>query len=1151
MAKYAETKEEMLLMALVDHEEINTEHTWYLDSGCSNHMCGDKTLFSELDNSFTESVKLGNNSKLGVQGKGRIRFEVRGIVFLIPEVFYVPDLKNNLLSLGQLQEKGMTVLIKHGKCKIFHASKGLIIESKITQNRMFCVHARCTSEGQKRLGAYMTSSQKCLQSATIDQSKLWHCRYGHLSWNGLQLLQQKGMVKGLPKFVCSQTVCEDCLKGRQHRDPFPTECSWRASKILQLIHSDICGPINPCSNSKKRYLLTFIDDFSRKVWIYFLAEKSEAFEIFKCYKARVEKESGAYICSVRTDRGGEFTSQEFTHFCEIHGIHRQLTAAYTPQQNGVAERKNRTIMNMVRSMLFAKSIPSNFWAEAANWCVHVLNRCPTLAVKNRTPEEAWSGLKPSVDHFRIFGCISHVHVPDSRRVKLDAKSFKCILLGVSEESKAYRLFNPATNKIIVSRDVVFEEDQQWCWDNSSNTDLGTALEWDTHEATVTGDEELAAAQPVHAEGHADGEIAVDDNVAIADSGDIEFEIDAEEEIGVAIDAAPRQSAQMQRLDFSNDTGSSSRTGAVLGEIVDGQGLDFSKAGEMDLCALQNDDEQHISGSVNLEKQGRIRKPPAWLQDYSTGQEFSDEEPGNTMFLAMLGDSDPMTYEEAVKSEKWRSAMDQEMQAIERNDTWELTELPIGGKSIGVKWIFKTKVNESGEVDKYKARLVAKGYCQQYGIDYAEVFAPVARMDTIRIVIALAAQNNWVIYQLDVKSAFLHGEINEEVFVNQPPGYEQKGHESKVYRLKKALYGLKQAPRAWYSRIETYFMEEGFTKCPYEHTLFIKTAGGGKILIVCLYVDDLIFTGNDHMLFAQFKNSMMTTFDMTDLGRMRFFLGIEVLQRTDGIFISQRKYAQEILERFKMDQCNSVHNPAVPGFKLTKDEGGVKVDSTLYKQIVGSLMYLTATRPDLMFIVSLISRYMESPTESHLLAAKRILRYIKGTTNFGIFYKKGGNTEFFGYTDSDYAGDQDDRRSTSGYVFFMGSGAISWSSKKQPVVSLSTTEAEFIAAASSACQVVWINRILKSLNQTQHTPTKVYCDNISAIKLSKNPVMHGRNKHIDIRFHFLRELVKDGSVELITCSTTEQVADILIKPLKLDVFLKMRKLLGVCESPSIN
>jgi len=275
-------------------------------------------------------------------------------------------------------------------------------------------------------------------------------------------------------------------------------------------------------------------------------------------------------------------------------------------------------------------------------------------------------------------------------------------------------------------------------------------------------------------------------------------------------------------------------------------------------------------------------------------------------------------------------MDQEIQAIENNDTWDLTVLPSGGKTIGVKWVFKTKFNENGEVVKYKARLVAKGYCQQHGIDYAEVFAPVARLDTIRIVISIVAQKSWVVCQLDVKSAFLHGEITEEVFVEQPPGYEQKGQEAKVYRLKKALYGLKQAPRAWYSRIDAFFSKEGFIKCPYEHTLFIKTAGGGKILILCLYVDDLIFTGNDNAMFEEFKKSMKTEFDMTDLGRMKYFLGIEVLQKADGIFITQRKYAQEILERFNMAQCNSVYNPVVPGFKLTKDEEGVAADSTVYK-----------------------------------------------------------------------------------------------------------------------------------------------------------------------------------------------------------------------------
>ncbi|KAI5316235.1 hypothetical protein L3X38_045411 [Prunus dulcis] len=734
---------------------------------------------------------------------------------------------------------------------------------------------------------------------------------------------------------------------------------------------------------------SFQDDFSRKTWVYFLVEKSEAFGTFKFFKSRVEKETGAFIRSLRTDRGGEFTSHEFTNFCHENGIHRQLTTAYSPQQNGVAERKNRTIMNMVRSVLSAKQIPKTFWPEAVNWTLHVLNRCPTLAMKNKTPEEAWNGHKPSVDHFRIFGCIAHVHVPDTKRVKLDAKSCKCILLGI--------------------------KDQQWSWNDSHKEAIVADLEWDSDEENSTQREESD-----------------------------EFETD--EVVG--------------------ETESESDSGALI--------------------------EENIQPAEISPRMERIRRPPIWMRDYVTG-----------------------------------------------------------GKTIGVKWVFKTKLNEKGEVDKYKARLVAKGYCQQYGIDYAEVFAPVARLDTIRIVISLAAQKNWVIYQLDVKSAFLHGEISEEVFVDQPPGYEQKGHETKVYRVKKALYGLEQAPRAWYSRIESYFIKEGFNKCPYEHTLFIKTAERGKILIVCLYVDDLIYTGNDATMFEQFKKSMMVEFDMTDLGKMRYFLGIEVIQGSDGIFISQGKYAQEVLERFKMAQCNSVLNPVVPGFKLTKDEGGVEVDSTVYKQMVGSLMYLTSTRPDLMFIISLISRCMERPTEAHLLAAKRAFRYVKGTIDLGIFYKKGGKDELIGYTDSDYAGDQDDRNSTSGYVFKLSSGAVSWFPKKQPVVTLSTTEAEFIAAASSACQVVWLRRILKSLNQEQYSPTLVYCDNVSTIKLSRNPVMHGRSKHIDIRFHFLRDLVKSEVLELVQCSTQEQIADVLTKPLKVDTFLKMRDLMGVCKFPGVN
>jgi len=333
-------------------------------------------------------------------------------------------------------------------------------------------------------------------------------------------------------------------------------------------------------------------------------------------------------------------------------------------------------------------------------------------------------------------------------------------------------------------------------------------------------------------------------------------------------------------------------------------------------------------------------------------------------------------------------------------------------------------------------------------------------------------------------------------------------------------GLSKLPRAWYSRIKAYFMKEGFEKYDYEHTLFIKTGKEGNVLIISLYVDDLIYTGNDELMVSKFKDSMKHEFDMTDLGKIRYFLGLEVLQKSTGVFINQKKYASKVLQRFEMDRSNSVHNPIVPGCKLVKDEGGVKVDKTHFKQMVGSLMYLTAARPDMMFVVSLISRYMENPTEFHLQVAKRVLRYLKGTLDFGIFYKKGGNNELVAFTDSDYAGDLGDRKSTSGYVFLLSSGTISWLSNKQLVVSLSTTEAEFIDAALCACQTVWLKRVLEKLGLNQDKTTIIHCDSSSAINLSKNPVMHGRSKHIDVRFHFLRELTKAGTVELVYCNTQD-------------------------------
>lgn len=314
-------------------------------------------------------------------------------------------------------------------------------------------------------------------------------------------------------------------------------------------------------------------------------------------------------------------------------------------------------------------------------------------------------------------------------------------------------------------------------------------------------------------------------------------------------------------------------------------------------------------------------------------------------------------------------------------------------------------------------------------------------------------------------------------------------------------------------------------------------------MVSLYVDDLIFTGNDELMCVEFKSSMQREFEMTDMGKMKFFLGVEVYQGEDGIHICQKKYAKEVLERFNMGSCNFVKNPIVPGTVLSK-EGSEGTDATLYKQLIGCLMYLTVTHHDLMFVVCLLSHFMADPKEEHMMIAKRVLRYLSGTLEFGVFYKRSSDMNLMGFIDSDYVRDVNDRKSTSGYVFLLNGAAICWSSRKQEIVTFSSTEAEYVAATSSACHCVWLKEILQELDVENCDYVDIMCDNSSAIKLSKNPVMHRRTKHIDVRYHYLRDLVNEGAMKLVFCGTNDQVADIMTKPMKLDQFMKLRDMLGV-------
>ncbi|WJX72888.1 hypothetical protein P8452_56724 [Trifolium repens] len=424
----------------------------------------------------------------------------------------------------------------------------------------------------------------------------------------------------------------------------------------------------------------------------------------------------------------------------------------------------------------------------------------------------------------------------------------------------------------------------------------------------------------------------------------------------------------------------------------------------------------------------------------------------------------------------------------------------------------------------------------------------AALTTIRLVVGLANINNWSIYQMDVKCAFLNGPLEEEVYVKQPTGFIDEDQKEKVYRLHKALYGLKQAPRAWNKRIDSFLSTMGSLKCTTEHGVYVKKSSSDNLIILCLYVDDLLITGSDENEISDFKIELMREFEMTDLGHISYFLGIEFYKSSRGLLMHQKRYASEVLKRFDMVNCNHAVTPAEARLQLTKGSEDADVDPTQFRRLIGSLRYLCNTRPDLTYSVGLVSRFMQKPKLSHLTAAKRILRYIRGSLDYGILFPstdKGMKCKLTAYTDSSWCGDVDARKSTASYVFLLGGAPIAWCSKKESVVALSSCEAEYIAASLCACQAAWMENLMNEILGEDHGAIEMNIDNMSAINLAKNPVSHGRSKHIEMRFHYLREQVSNGKLVLKHCRSEDQIADIMTKAVQTDVFKRLRNMIGMC------
>jgi hypothetical protein len=506
--------------------------------------------------------------------------------------------------------------------------------------------------------------------------------------------------------------------------------------------------------------------------------------------------------------------------------------------------------------------------------------------------------------------------------------------------------------------------------------------------------------------------------------------------------------------------------------------------------------------------------------------------------------EPYTVEDALRDSDWVMAMQEELNNFTRNEVWHLVPCP-NQNVVGTKWVFRNKQDEHDVVTRNKARLVDKGYSQVEGLDFGETYAPVAKLESIHILLAYATYHGFKLYQMDVKSAFLNGPIKEEVYVEQPSGFEDSEYPNHVYKLSKSLYGLKQAPRAWYECLRDFLITNSFKVGKVDPTLFTKTIA--KDLFVCqIYVDDIIFGSTNKSTCEEFSRIMIQKFEMSMMGELKYFLGFQVKRLQEGTFISQTKHIQDILNKFRMKDAKPIKTPMETNGHLDLDTRGKSVDQKVYRSMIESLLYLCASRPDIMLSVCMCARFQANPKEVHLRAVERIMRYLVYTPKFGLWYPKGSTFDLTGYSDADWAGCRIDRKSTSGTCQFLGRSLMSWASKKQNSVAISTAKAEYIAAGHCCAQLLWMRQTLRDYGY-KLSKVPLLCDNESAIHMADNPVEHSRTKHIDIRYHFLRDHQQRGDIDIAYVSTKEQLADIFTKPLDEKTFSKLRNELNILDS----
>jgi Reverse transcriptase (RNA-dependent DNA polymerase)/Pol polyprotein, beta-barrel domain/gag-polypeptide of LTR copia-type/Integrase core domain/GAG-pre-integrase domain len=1139
------------IFAYFASEPTLTKRDVLIDSGASAHMVPHRGWFTP--GSYRpirppRIVRFGDDSSVKAIGVGSVHFtsRVHGKTYdiFLSDVLLVPSFSMSLVSVNKLDRAGLSVQFKHQACHIKRDGTTVMKAS----------HKR----GLYHLNVIPTAHPEHA-NLSIDINVL-HRRMGHAGTGKLKRMVHQGQLRDIETITGNFEFCEPCALGKTRKLPFKPSMHKNARRPLQIIHSDVGGPVTPASQSGHRYWITFICEYSRFPWVYFMTRKAEAQTVYNQWKKDVQTFFNEEISQVhfsrnfvdflRTDGGGEYCSNDFEKQLRAEGVIHETTAADTPESNGLAERMNLSLANKATTMLIESNLPKLFWAEAMLTACYLIGRSPASGIHGKSPYERLFKRKVDCTFFRPFGCVAYALIPKEKRIgKFGKKGRKSIMLGYTLGKKAYKLLDTETQKVFHSRHVIFDEKGA----------LPLNLQRQEDESGDKWEDMLHQSKPRSA----------------AENGVVTYRQPMKHRTMI-VGGIPEQN----------------QTAEAVGEQAS-QGRDAPGSRPLDTApdheTVHNLCPQPVAQPEGVRRSAREPRRADRNRDYERAREAHERrllerrQPRNTTPPSSIQPGDdpdhdeihfvgvantgpkktqvPSTLKEALSgtdAKLWRPALNEELQSLADNDVYDIVPVPKGVTPITSKPVMRVKLDKNGNIERHKLRIVARGFTQREGVDYQEVFAPVANLESIRIIIALAAKYDLELDQMDVATAYLNGKLEEEIYLQPPDGVPIPS--GCCWRLKRSLYGLKQAGRTWNRTLDAKLSDIGFAKLNAETCLYVFQGNKGDICFLVVYVDDLLLATSTRRFMEEIKTKLSASFKMRDLGPASYVLGIEIRRdrKLRTISLTQRQYVDSVLERCGMGECKPAWTPMKANTKISADEAaGNDVTAELeiggktisYRSVVGSLMYaMQGTRPDIAFLVGVLGRHSESPKPHHWELVKRGLRYLKATRDMELRFDGSDvsvDMSFHGYTDADWSGDPETSRSTSGYVFISNRGAIGWASKRQSMVALSTTESEYIGLSNAGQHIAWLRTFFAELGHAQKGPTILSCDNQAAIILSKDAQYRARTKHIQRKYHYFRDdLVATGEVIVRYVPTADMVADILTKGLGHEKHWKFVRAMGL-------